>query len=210
MRGQLETRRHRVHGVGSLESIAASPSVSLFLCVSKSVQGCADSWKHGGTEFTETAAWNLLPPLPLWLCISVFQNPSRDARTVGNTEAQSSRRPQPEIYCRFSLCVSVSLCFKIRPGSARTVGNTEAQSSRSRKPGVYCRLSLCGSASLCFKIRPGSARTVGNTEAQSSRSRQPEIHCRLPLCVSVSLCFKIRPGSARTVGNTEAQSSRSR
>jgi hypothetical protein len=131
MRGQLETRRHRVHGVGSLESIAAFPSVSLRLCVSKSVQRCArtvgnteaqsprsrkpgiycrfslcvsaslcfkirpemcaDSWKHGGTEFTESAAWNLLPLFPLCLRVSVFQNPSRDARTVGNTEAQSSR-----------------------------------------------------------------------------------------------------------------------
>jgi len=48
--------------------------------------------------------------------VSVFQNPSRDVRTLGNTEAQSPRSRQPEIYCSLPLCGSVSLCFKIRPG----------------------------------------------------------------------------------------------
>jgi len=95
VRGQLETRRHRDHGVGSLESIAASPSVALHLCVSVSLcfkirpGMCADSWKHGGTEFTESAAWNLFQPPPLCLCISVFQNPSRecaDSWKHGGTE----------------------------------------------------------------------------------------------------------------------------
>jgi hypothetical protein len=72
VRGQLETRRHRVHGVGSLESIAASPSVSLYLCVSKSVQGVRGQLEtrrhrdHGVGSLESIAA---SPSVALYLCV---------------------------------------------------------------------------------------------------------------------------------------------
>ena len=125
--------------------------------------------------------------------VSVFQNPPRDARTVGNTEAQSPRRPQLGVYCRLSLCVSASLCFKIRPGMC---GQLETR--RHRVHGVGSLESIAASPSVSLRLCVSKsvqrcARTVGNTEAQSPRSRKPGVYCSLSLCVSASLCFKIRP-----------------
>jgi len=117
VRGQLETRRHRVHGVGSLESIAASPSVALYLCVSKSVQGCARTAGNTEAQSPRSRHPGIYCSLPLCGSVSLcFKIRPGSAQTVGNTEAQSSRSRHPGILCSLSLCVSVSLCFKIRPG----------------------------------------------------------------------------------------------
>jgi len=81
------------------------PSVSLCLCVLKSVRGCAEG-KHRGTEVTDWVVYRLR------LDTNLFPS---DLFPV---------HPIPS-----SICVSVPLCFKIRPGTARK-GNTEAQRSQ--------------------------------------------------------------------------------
>ncbi len=89
-----------------------------------SVHLCAVVWKHGDTEFTKQTAYHLVPfhrlapssgeewlqrcvvtvmnGSPPCLCASVFQkrvteHQSFDARSFGNTEAQSSQSKQPTI-----------------------------------------------------------------------------------------------------------------
>ena len=64
---------------GYIPNPSPRPSVPLYLCVSKkshrpSTIPSRGLWKHGGTEFTETAAYNRMPrpshSVPLRLCVS--------------------------------------------------------------------------------------------------------------------------------------------